>query len=278
MYNKIAAAALGPALLACTLAIPAYANDCNHSTHRTANSAGPDIKRVVVEAGAGDLVVRGGEGRDVKVDGKACASSAELLDEIKLEIRRDGDTVYVRTVLPEMSDVVFGFARYAYVDVTVNVPKTATLKIDDSSGDMRVSEVQGAAITDSSGDQTLEHIAGDLDVADSSGEINIADVRGGLRLRDSSGDVDVNSVQGDVLVTVDSSGDLDIRHVTGGVHIVNDSSGDIEIQDVKRDVIIDDDSSGGIRVGDVGGNFTVGSDGSGGIHYERVAGTVRVPE
>ncbi|HEY7638466.1 MAG TPA: DUF4097 family beta strand repeat-containing protein [Steroidobacteraceae bacterium] len=278
MNYKFAAAAAGSALLACALAVPAYADDCKHSTHRTANSAGPDIKRVVVEAGAGDLVVRGADTRDVKVDGRACASSAELLEEIKLEIRRDGDTVYVRTVLPEITGVLFGFARYAYLDVTVEVPKSATLKIDDSSGDMRVSDVQGAAITDSSGDQTLERIAGDLDVADSSGEINIVEVHGGLRLKDSSGDVDVDNVQGDVLVTVDSSGDLDIRHVTGGVHIVNDSSGDIEISDVKRDVIIDDDSSGGITVRDVGGNFTVGSDGSGGIDYDRVAGTVHVPE
>lgn len=277
MNNKITAAAAGSALLACALAAPAYADDCNHTTHRTANSAGPDIKRVVVEAGAGDLVVRGGESRDVKVDGKACAATAELLEQIKLEIRRDGDTVYVRTVLPEVSNGLFGFARYAYIDVTVDVPKTATLKVDDSSGDMRVSDVQGATISDSSGDQTLEHIAGDLDVSDSSGEINITDVSGGLRLRDSSGDVDVKRVQGDVLVAVDTSGDLDISQVTGGVHIATDSSGDIEIQDVKRDVAIDEDSSGGIAVREVGGNFTVGADGSGGIHYDRVAGTVHLP-
>lgn len=279
MNDKITAAALGSALLACALAVPAYGDGCNHTTHRTANSVGPDIKRVVVEAGAGDLVVRGGESSDVKVDGKVCASSPELLEESKLEIRRDGDTVYVRTVLPEMSGVhFFGFVRYAYIDLTVEVPKTAALKLDDSSGDMRVSDVQGASITDSSGDQTVERIGGDLDVADSSGEIRITDVRGGLRLRDSSGDVDVNGVDGDVLVSVDSSGDLDISHVTGGVHIVSDSSGDIEIQDVKRDVAIDDDSSGGIAVHGVGGNFTVGNDGSGGIHYDRVVGTVRLPQ
>lgn len=278
MNNTFTAVAVGSAFLACALAVPAYANDCAHTTHRTANSAGPGIERVVVEAGAGDLVVRGGESRDVKVDGRACASSTELLDGIKLEIRRDGDTVYLRTVLPDLSDGLLGFTRHAYIDVSVDVPKTATLKVEDSSGDMRVSNVQGAVISDSSGDQTVEHIAGDLDVSDSSGEIKIADVAGGLRLRDSSGDVDVDRVQGDVLVTVDSSGELDIRHVTGGVHIVSDSSGDIELQDIKRDVIIDDDSSGGILVRDVGGNFTVGSDGSGGIHYERVAGTVRVPD
>lgn len=274
----LTAVALGSALFACAALLPAHADDCTHTAHRTANSAGPDIKRVVIEARAGDLVVRGGESRDVTVDGKACASSKELLEEVKLEIRRDGDTVYLRTVMPDLSAVFFGFNRYAYLDVTVAVPKTATVTIDDSSGDMEVSDVQGASITDSSGDQTVQRIAGDVDDADSSGEIRISDVGGGLRLKDSSGDIDVNGVQGDVVVTVDSSGDLDIRKVTGGVHILSDSSGDMRIEDVKRDVIVDEDSSGGIHVQDVGGNFTVGSDGSGGIDYQRVAGSVRVPD
>ena len=269
--------AVASALLACTFAVPAHAEDRNHTADRTANSAGPDIERVVVEAGAGDLVVRGAEGRDVKVDGKACASSAKLLEEIKLEIRRDGNTVYVRTVMPEMSMGLFG-SHNAHMDVTVTVPKNATAKIQDSSGDLEVTDVQAAAIQDSSGDQTLQRIAGDLEVQDSSGEIKIGDIGGGLRLRDSSGDVDVDNVRGEVVVEVDSSGDLDIRRITGGVHILNDSSGDIEIHDVKRDVTIDDDSSGGILVQDVGGNFTVGSDGSGGIRYERVTGSVRIPD
>lgn len=269
---------LGSALLAGALAVPAHADDCKHTAHRTANSAGPNIERVVIEARAGDLVVRGGDSRDVTVEGRTCASSAELLEESKLEIRRDGNTVYVRTVLPEIQGSLFGWERYAYMDVKVGVPKGATLKIDDSSGDMEVTDVQAATITDSSGDQHVENVAGNLDVSDSSGEIKIARVGGELRLKDSSGDVDIDIVQGDVVVDVDSSGDMDIRHVTGGVHVRNDSSGDIEIHDVKRDVLIDDDSSGGIRVQDVGGDFTVGSDGSGGIHYDRVTGHVRLPD
>jgi hypothetical protein len=268
--------ALGSALLACALALPAQAEECKHTAQRTATSAGPDIERVVIEARAGDLAVTGGAGRDVTVEGRACASTAELLDGSKLEIRRDGNTVYVRTVLPEINDRIFG-NRYAYIDVKVDVPKSATLKIDDSSGDMEVTDVQAASIADSSGDQHVERIAGNLDVADSSGEIKIARVGGELKLKDSSGDVDVDDVQGDVIVDIDSSGDLDIRHVAGTVHVRNDSSGDIQIEDVKRDVVIDEDSSGGIRVREVGGNFTVGADGSGGIHYERVAGAVQLP-
>jgi Putative adhesin len=269
---------LGSALLACVFLVPAQAEDCEHTAQRTANSAGPGIERVVVEAGAGDLAVRGGQGQNVSVDGRACASSAKLLDESRLEIRREGNTVYVRTVLPELHGSFFGLSPYAHMDVTVAVPKTATLKIQDSSGDLELTDVQAAAIQDSSGDQSLERIAGDLEVADSSGEVRIVSVGGGLRLNDSSGDVDVDDVKGDVVVEVDSSGDLDIRRVAGGVHVRNDSSGDIEIHDVKRDVTIDDDSSGGIRVQDVGGNFTVGSDGSGGIRYDRVTGSVRIPD
>lgn len=269
--------AFASALLGCALIVPAHADDCEHSADRTANSAGPGIERVIVEAGSGDLAIRGGEGTNVKVDGRACASSAKLLDQISLEIRREGSTVYVRTVLPEMSGIMLG-SNYARIDVTVAVPKSATLKVQDSSGDLEVTDVQAAAIQDSSGDQTVERIAGDLEVQDSSGEIKIARVGGGLRLRDSSGDVDVDTVQGEVVVEVDSSGDLDIRGVSAGVRVREDSSGDIEIHNVKGDVTIDDDSSGGILVQDVGGNFTVGSDGSGSIRYERVTGSVRIPD
>jgi hypothetical protein len=269
--------ALASALLGWSLAVTAQADDCEHTAQRAVSSAGPGIERVIVEAGAGDLVVRGGDSRDVKADGKACASSAKLLNESQLEIRRDGNTVYVRTLLPEMSGGLFG-TYYARIDVTVAVPKTATLKIQDSSGDMEVTDVQAAAIQDSSGDQSLQRIGGDLEVQDSSGEIRISGVRGGLRLRDSSGDVDVHDVQGEVTVEVDSSGDLDIRQVSAGVHVREDSSGDIEIHNVKGDVTVDDDSSGSIVVQDVGGNLTVGSDGSGGIRYERVTGSVRIPD
>jgi hypothetical protein len=269
--------ALASALLGCSLVVTAQADNCEHTAQRTVSSAGPGIERVIVEAGAGDLVVRGGDGRDVKADGKACASSAKLLNESQLEIRRDGNTVYVRTLLPEMSGGFFG-THYARVDVSLAVPKAATLKIQDSSGDMEVTDVQAASIQDSSGDQTLERIAGDLEVQDSSGEIKIAGVRGGLRLRDSSGDVDVHDVQGEVVIQVDSSGDLDIRQVGASVYVREDSSGDIEIHNVKGDVTIDDDSSGSIVVQDVGGNFKVNSDGSGAVRYERVTGSVSIPD
>jgi len=259
------------------LALVAHAETCKFTAERNAHLDG-SIQKVVIKAGAGDLTVRVSDRNAVDATGRACASSEKLLGSIQLETRRDGDTVYVRTVLPEDVDSTFFFSRYAYLDLTLNVPKSATLSIEDSSGDMEVSDARSAVIEDGSGDQTLRNIAGDLDVTDSSGEIRIEHVAGSLRLQDSSGDVEVRDVRGDVEVTVDSSGDLDIAKVAGSVHILNDSSGDIEIADVQRDVTIDADSSGGIHAERVGGNFTVGADGSGGITYDRVIGAVHIPD
>jgi Putative adhesin len=259
------------------LALPAHADNCKYSAERTARIDG-SVQKVVIKAGAGGLIVRGADRDSVEARGRACASSQDLLNAIQLETRRDGDTVYVKTVFPEDDASWFVFTRYAYLDLTLNVPKSAALSIEDGSGDLELYDARTAVVTDSSGDQTLRNIAGDLDVTDSSGDIRIEHVAGNLSLKDSSGDIDVRDVQGNVEVPVDSSGDMSFVKVAGNVQIVNDSSGDIEIDDVQRDVTIDVDSSGGIHAERVGGNFTVGADGSGGITYAQVVGRVSLPQ
>lgn len=266
------------ALAGTLMALSAAAEDCKFSKDHSENLDLGSAKRVVIGAGAGELTVRGEENRTaMNAAGRACASSQELLDQMRLETRREGDAVYVRTIMPDMAGGQFGL-RYAYLDLTVLVPKSATVSVEDSSGDLRVSSVQSATIADSSGNQTVRDIAGDLEVTDSSGEIEIERVGGNLRLRDSSGDVDIDEVRGDVEVAVDSSGDIEIERVAGSVHIINDSSGDIEINEVQRDVTIDTDSSGGITIERIGGNFTVGRDSSGSINHAQVLGKVSVPE
>jgi hypothetical protein len=255
------------------------ADDCKHAANRTVSIDGPGITKVVLETRAGDLDVRGEAGEQgVRARGEACASSKDLLDALQFESRRDGDTVYVKVLMPDNFESLFGFNRYAYMDVKVTLPKTVALSLQDTSGDLRVSDVQSARIDDNSGDQSVHDIAGDLDITDSSGEIEVGHVGGTLKIRDNSGAIDVTDVRGDVIVTADSSGEIEIEKVAGKVHIVSDSSGDIDITDVQRDVIIDEDSSGAIAVSRVGGNFTVGSDGSGGVSYNDVLGSVRLPD
>jgi hypothetical protein len=256
----------------------AAAEDCKFSAERTATIDAGGSKRIVIAAGAGELSIAGDGGSSVRGKARACASTQELLDSLQLETRRDGDTVYLRTVMPEWQEGAFMVNRYAMLHLNVLVPKGAVLDVQDSSGELELRDVRSAVVVDSSGEQTIRNIAGDLTVTDSSGELTIEQVGGNLKLKDSSGGVNVTDVRGDVEVEVDSSGELKIRRVGGSVHVLNDSSGEIEITEVQRDVTIDVDSSGGIRVDQIGGNFTVGSDSSGGISVGRVLGTVRIPD
>jgi DUF4097 and DUF4098 domain-containing protein YvlB len=251
---------------------------CKFGADRSGTIAAAGATKIVVTSGGGDLTVTGEDGlASVEAKGRACASNNDLLQQVQLQTSREGDTIYVKSVYPAEKGGVFGFVRSATLDLTVRVPKSAQLSIEDSSGDLRVRDVRSAVIADSSGDQKLENIAGDLDVTDSSGDIDIASVVGNLKLKDSSGDVRVREVKGNIEVTVDSSGDLRFERVGGGVHILSDSSGEIFVREVEHDVQIDVDSSGDIDVDRIGGSFEVGADASGDIHYKNVLGNVKVP-
>jgi DUF4097 and DUF4098 domain-containing protein YvlB len=275
--NKYAAQLLALVLLSSAGASAwAQTENCKFSSDRAANFNGP-VKKVVVSAAAGDLKIRGDATGSVKAIGKACASSESLLGKIALESRRENDIVYLTVVMAEGMGDMFSFNRYSLLDLDISVPRDAELEVTDSSGDLELSDVGAAKIDDSSGDQLLKNINGNLIVNDSSGEVRVVSVVGNVEIEDSSGNVDIEDVRGDVKIKTDSSGDLAIAKVTGNAEVVNDSSGDITIRDVKKNVTIDNDSSGNINVSDVGGNFAVRADSSGNILHERVGGSVRIP-
>src|SRR5690606_37306488 len=91
--NKVVAQWMTGALLS-AVAAAGWAEDCKFTSDRAANFPGP-VKKVVIQAEAGSLKVRGGAGSGVKATGKACASSESLLGKIALESRRENDTVYL---------------------------------------------------------------------------------------------------------------------------------------------------------------------------------------
>jgi hypothetical protein len=262
-----------------TLTSVAQADEwCKHRADRSASIDTTGASRIVIGTGAGDLKVRGESGRSkVEAKGEACASNEELLGKIQLETRRDGETVYLKTLMPEMKDGSWFGATYATMDLVIALPDSIPIELEDSSGDLELHKVKSAIVADSSGEMEIEDIQGDLEVTDSSGDIEIEQVTGNLKLSDSSGDITVEGVKGDVVIPIDSSGDIRIVQV-GSVHIRNDTSGEIFVRNVNRDVRVDVDSSGDINVEDVGGNFTVGADSSGSVHHSKVVGTVQVAE
>ena len=256
----------------------AWGDDCKFSADRAGGVDASGVEKVVMRTGAGDLKVVGGA-RNVRIEarGKACASSQDLLDKTQITVRREGNTVFVETGLPQNESTGWSIVgnHYAYIDAGIALPASIPVEAVDSSGDAVYQDLKSLKLQDSSGDLDIQRVAGLADIGDSSGDIDLRDV-GSVRLNDSSGDIRLEDVHGEVEVVNDSSGDIRVTHA-GSVVVHNDSSGGIHVEDVKGNVVVDNDSSGDIYAGRVTGDFTVNSDGSGSIEHESIGGKVTVP-
>lgn len=264
--------ALGPATAF------AWGDECKIRADRAGGVDAKGVEKVILRAGAGDLKVIGrADAVRIEARGIACASKQELLDAAQLSVRRDGNVVFIETVLPQDdANWLSGASGHAYIELGVALPTTIAVEAIDSSGDASFEDLKSLQLQDSSGDLEIERIAELADVGDSSGDLEIQGA-GSVRVRDSSGDIEIEDVRGDVEVTADSSGDMHVRQVAGSVRVLQDSSGGIRIEDVKGSIVVEQDSSGDIHAARVGGDFTVNGDSSGSIEHEAVRGAVHMP-
>lgn len=252
----------GPALvlgtIACLLgsaAAAAWDLECAHGADRRATVETTGATRVVIAARAGDLQVRPATNGTLVAAGRACASSAAFLAETNVRAFREGTTLRVEVLTPEQMSGL-GIS-YATLDLTVDVPGTLPVEITDSSGDLEARDLRVARIEDSSGDIRLSNVRGDVAISDSSGDVRVHEAAGRVQVRDSSGDIVILGAQ--------------------AVDIPSDSSGDIVIERIAGDVRIERDSSGDVRVSDVDGSFALLSDTSGEVRIAHVKGDVQVP-
>ena len=264
--------ALGPATAF------AWDGGCKFRADRAGGVDAKGVEKVVLRTGAGDMKVIGRSAAvRIEARGVACAAKQELLDASQINVRREGNVVYVETDLPQNQESwSFGNNDYAYIDIGIALPLDIPVEATDSSGDANFEDLKALTLQDSSGDLTIHRIAGLTDVTDSSGDLEIDDA-GSVRVRDSSGDIEVDEIRGDVEVVLDSSGDIRIAKVDGNVKVAQDSSGSIRVEDVKGHVNVDSDSSGDIYAGNVKGDFTVSEDSSGTIGHESIGGKISVP-
>jgi hypothetical protein len=247
------------AALAIATSAAAQENDnCRFEAERAANIDARSSDQLLLIARGGSLRVEGRAGLDqVRVRGRACASSEDLLDQLKLETSRNGGTVRVEVPEIDNDDWMHGRNTYALLHLVIEVP-----------------EGMAADITDGSGEATLSGL-GQLRVDDGSGELTIQDIAGSVEIDDGSGGIVAHGIHGDITVE-DGSGNIDLRDITGSVEI-DDGSGGMDVAEVGGSVRVED-GSGDIHVANVQGDFTVVDDGSGSIRHSGVHGRVRIPE
>jgi hypothetical protein len=253
-------AVLFAASLVMVTAMPTFAQDydeCRHEAQRTANVDANGARLLALEAGAGSLKIEGKPGLNrVVIRGRACASHADLLDDIKLQANREGTDVVVEANKRNHEWDTHRRDEYARLDLIIEIPARMAAEIIDGSGTMELSNLGTVRITDGSGDIIGDDLNGDVRVRDGSGSIRLTDVAGRVNIDDGSGGISLRNI----------SGPID----------VNDSSGEITIRVAQNNVRISD-SSGGIDVSDVAGDFVVVDDSSGEIDYDNVKGTVDIP-
>jgi len=229
---------------------------CEHEAQRTADVDASGIRLLKVKARAGSLKIEGRAGLTrIVVRGRACASSAQLLEDIELRAERRGSEIVVESMQREQSWVFTGNS-YARLDLVMEVPMRIAAEIADGSGNVELMNLGAVELTDGSGEITGHDLHGDVNIRDGSGNITLTDVGGELKIHDGSGSIEVRSVAGRIDIT-DGSGEVDVRGARNSVRI--------------------SDGSGSIGVTDVAGDLTIDRDGSGEVEYANVRGRVEIP-
>lgn len=223
-------------------------------TAKTLNLPVQGVSRLDVRTGSGSLTVTGRDGLtaiEVKAEIVVRRVRDEnmekyIKDRVELTLEKKGDTAVLVSRVRDNG----GFFRFGgddRIDVTVLVPKTLALDIDDGSGGIVVEDLAAAVrIEDGSGSIRVERVAGAVRIDDASGEVVVRNIEGDLEIDDGSGGIDVRDVTGNVSVD-DGSGEILVRRVGGGV-TVDDGSGGIDIEDVEKDIRLISTGSGSVSI------------------------------
>ena len=263
-------------------AVPAAQADagraCRHHAPQSLALDIGDARTIRFDVGNGRLRLDGTPGRAGSLQGRACASSAGELSRLRLEQSREGDALVVRMVRAERSGWTLGFgSRYAYLDLSGNVPEDVRVEISVGSGDVRAAGLAGLGLTVGSGDAHGRAIRGAVDARVGSGDIELADI-GSLDAGSvGSGDLKARSVRGNARVGSVGSGDLELAAVQGSVEVGSLGSGDVALERIGGSVDFGSIGSGDVDVGGVGGDLRVRALGSGRVDHSGVAGRVDLP-
>ncbi len=201
---------------------------CDETAPRSASVPVLGATSVRIVAEAGNLEVHGQSGvAEVAATGTACALNAGDLDRLQFVTETNGSEIVIEARTGPHN------SRF---DVTIEVPDSFQVEIEDGSGDIDVRDVAGVRLEDDSGDADISGVAGEVVVAE-----------------DDSGNLTIQNVGGNVEITEDGSGNIDVSNVDGSFHVGNDGSGDITARDIRGDFVVDDAGSGDVRHSGIGG-------------------------
>jgi len=220
--------------------------------------AAAGISLLDIDCGSGFLKVTGKEGlsnievqAEIIVKGMSAQKTEKFIqDKLVLSLEKRGQKAYLVSKFKSYVSL-FSLGTKA-INLTVFVPKSIELKVDDGSGETSIANIQGNInIDDGSGKTTIMDVQGDLNVDDGSGDLTLQDIKGNIEIEDGSGDIRLEEIQGEVIIE-DGSGSIHVQGALGDV-IISDGSGSINVDNVEKDVVIKRAGSGGVTITNVKG-------------------------
>ena len=267
-------------VLAALLAAPGAAfatQPCAVTAPQSLNLDLGNSKIVLFEVNSHDLRLQASPGAKAALSGRACASSQELLDQLSLTQRKDGDKLVV-TLQRKNQGLNFNFGNsYSYLDLTGSLPDDVLVQLKVGSGDASLAGAQSMSADVGSGDVSARDIKGLATAAVGSGDVEFNNIGSLYLLSVGSGDAKVNGVRGDARVGSVGSGDVELKGVQGAVSIESIGSGDVDVRDSRGAVRLGSLGSGDL---DVRGAASLKVDqlGSGSVNHSGISGSVDLPK
>jgi DUF4097 and DUF4098 domain-containing protein YvlB len=180
---------------------------------------------------SGDVFVKTWNRAEVKIDALKVSTASSLskakenVAKVKIEVRKEGDTVTIKTKYPKPRIKRLGVS----VDYRIMIPEQASAKVSTVSGDVTVENTAGFL--------TAKTVSGNVKVTKAAKGANVESVSGNLKVFNVEGDVDAETVSGNVTLSVIKgsiststvSGDIKMSDVQGAKTVkAGVVSGDIE--------------------------------------------------
>ena len=242
---------LSLALSGCVIHVNAKKANVSLQENLSVNTSG--VTSFDIDAGAGSLIIKGSDNVE-NIEVSADIRTTEERDYV-LYLKKSGSTATL--VAKHNSSSGYWDGSSPQINLTVSMPKSLLLNIEDGSGDIKVTDINNnIKVDDGSGSASFENIVGNLDVDDGSGSLLIKQITGDLKLDDGSGELTVSDVSGNVFVE-DGSGELTVYNV-GGKVTIDDGSGGINVSKAGSLKIIDS-GSGNLSISKVKGEVDIDS-------------------
>ncbi|MDH6707439.1 hypothetical protein P3T27_004176 [Kitasatospora sp. MAA19] len=153
---------------------------------------------------------------DITVHGKAGATQAAVHRDIEYRSGKPGATTRVDGGVLVLS----GCGRNCSVDYTVELPPGLPISGGTSSGGVKLSQVGEVSVHTSSGDITLDDVAGPVDVRTDNGEIKGTSLKGDrVSAKTDNGGIKLTPGKAQNITAKTSNGEINVTVPTSSYHV-----------------------------------------------------------